>query len=519
MSSTNKLLTTAIAAAVGLTAGAGAMYYLQPQLGEATTSSEKSADEPLYWVAPMDANYRRDKPGKSPMGMDLVPVYADDATSNSSPGTVAISPEVQFNLGLKTVKVLQGQLEQNINTFANISVNPNQIQHIHPRVSGWIETLHVKAVGDQVAAGDALYDIYSPELVAAQEEYLLALERSSGSTSSRLLQAASARLKALGLIDSQINTLKNSRRIKQTMTIYSPSNGVVQTLNIAQGFFVNPGTSMFSIADLSTVWLNAKVFERDADLLTVGMPAEIELGFNANKRLDATVSYIEPNIDAKTRSVIARIELANPDMALKPNMFAKVNLVAESDERYTYVPLSSVIRTGTQDRVVLELEPGQYKSIEVQTGQVWGDQIAITDGLNPGETIVSSAQFMIDSESSKNSDFARIDKAGDSLWTEATFVAVMADKATVEHPAIEAWDWPEMTMDFSYADDLDPELVAQLQAGTEAHIEITKADRQYLISDIHILSQPGQSSGNSSSDSEPSFEDFFDFSESPSDGN
>lgn len=517
MNSTIKLLTTAIAAAaLGLGSGVAAVYYFQPQLGSAggAASSEKAADEPLYWVAPMDANYRRDQPGKSPMGMDLVPVFANENTGESSPGTVAISPEMQFNLGLKTTMVLQGQLEQGIDTFANISVNPNQIQHIHPRVSGWIETLHVKAVGDQVAEGDALYDIYSPELVAAQEEYLLALERSSVSSNTRLIQAGKARLKALGLIDSQIDTLKNSRRIKQTMTIYSPSNGVVQTLNIAQGYFVKPETSMFSIADLSTVWLSAKVFERDADLLKVGMPAQIELGFNANQRLDANVSYIEPNIDAKTRSVIARIELTNPDMALKPNMFAKVNLLATSAERFTYVPQSAVIRTGTQDRVVLELEPGQYKSIEVKTGQVWGDHIAISEGLSAGETIVSSAQFMIDSESSKSSDFARIDQAGDSLWTEATFVAVMADKATVEHPPIEAWDWPEMTMDFSYADDLDPELIAQLQAGTEAHIQITKADREYLISGIHIIAQPGAKTS-----SEASFEDFFSATESPAASN
>lgn len=377
-------------------------------------SSAVSADinKPLYWVAPMDPNYRRDQPGKSPMGMDLVPVFDETSTSSSaadgpSLGTVLISPDVVNNLGVRTASVDLREMHTEITTVGYVKYDEDQLVHIHPRVEGWIEKLYVKAAGDPVEKGQPLYDLYSPQLVNAQEELVLALNRNN----ERLVEAAVDRLKALQIDIKLIRQLQRERKVLQALTFYAPQTGVVDNLNIREGFFVKPGTTMMSIGTLDQVWVEAEVLERQAALVSVGLPVTMNLDYLPAKQWRGQVNYVYPTLDSTSRTARVRLRFDNFDGLLKPNMFAQVAIYADAEQAVLTVPREAVIRTGKQDRVVLALGEGRFKSIAVNLGR-WDDNYAeVLSGLERGDMIVSSAQFLLDSESSKTSDFKRMHHA------------------------------------------------------------------------------------------------------------
>ena len=453
-----------------------------------TVSAEK---KPLYWVAPMDANYKRDKPGKSPMGMDLVPVYDDGGKGpDEGPGTIRISPDVVNNLGVRTAIVSYKSLHTEINTVGYVAYDEDKLVHIHPRVQGWIEKLYVKAIGDPVKKGQPLYEIYSPELVNAQEELLLALDRKN----SRLISAAENRLSALQLPKSSIVKLKKTKKVQQTITFYSPQNGVVENLKIREGFFVKPGSTLMSIGDLSEVWVEAEVFERQAGQVKTGTPVTMTLDYLPGKTWQGKVDYIYPTLDAKTRTVKVRLRFKNEEGEFKPNMFAQIAIHTTGDEQVLLIPKEALIRTGNQDRVVLALGEGSFKSVAVKVGRYDSESVEILEGLSDGEKIVSSAQFLLDSESSKSSDFKRMnhdDSESDeispsSVWVPAQIQSLMAEHKmlTLTHDPIPEWDWPEMTMDFIATDSVDFSL---LNKGLSLHVEVTKTESgDYQISNIHV---------------------------------
>lgn len=359
----------------------------------------------LFWVAPMDADYRRDQPGKSPMGMDLVPVYASgDGGSDEGPGTIEISPEVINNLGVRTAAVIQRTLHTRIRTVGYVQYDEDKLIHIHPRVEGWIEKLHVKAAGAPVAEGQPLYALYSPQLVNAQEELLLALKRNN----ERLVQAAQDRLLALQLSPVFINELRRDRQVRQTVTFHAPQSGVVDNLNIREGFYVKPGTTLMSIGSLDDVWVEAEVFERQAALVQVGLPVTMTLDYLPAQEWRGTVDYVYPSLDEKTRTLRVRLRFNNDAGTLKPNMFAEVQIEAQQDEAGLVIPREAVIRTGDQDRVVLALGQGRFKSVAVNLGRVEEQYVEIRQGLGTNDEVVVSAQFLLDSESSKSSDFKRM---------------------------------------------------------------------------------------------------------------
>tara|TARA_R110002110_G_scaffold415561_2_gene650930 strand:- start:149808 stop:151238 length:1431 start_codon:yes stop_codon:yes gene_type:complete len=362
--------------------------------------------EPLYWVAPMDPDYRRDKPGKSPMGMDLVPVYDESGGSgDAGPGTVRIAPEVVNNLGVRTAAVERRTLPSTIRTVGYVKYDEDRLIHIHPRVEGWIETLYVKAAGDPVDAGQPLYELYSPQLVNAQEELLLALKRDNA----RLVKAAEDRLLALQLSPEFIAQLRRERRVRQTVVFNSPQSGVVDNLNIREGFFVKPGTTLMSVGALDEVWVEAEVFERQAGQVSVGLPVTMSLDYLPAREWQGSVDYVYPSLDEKNRTLRVRLRFDNASGLLRPNMFAQVRIHAAGIENATVVPTEAVIRTGDQDRVVLALDEGRFKSVAVDLGQVGEEFVEVVRGVDPGERIVVSAQFLLDSESSKNSDFLRME--------------------------------------------------------------------------------------------------------------
>jgi Cu(I)/Ag(I) efflux system membrane fusion protein len=358
---------------------------------------------PIYWVAPMDPNFRRDVPGKSPMGMDLVPVFAD-STKDTDLGVVRISPNVVNNLGVRTAKVKLDILQETIKTVGYVQYNENNLLHVHPRVEGWIEKLYIKAAGEQVNKGEPLYALYSPELVNAQEEYLLAKRRNN----QELTLAAESRLLALQMPKETLRRLKSSQVVHQTIVFNAPQSGVIDNLAIREGFYVKPGTNLMSIGALDDVWIEAEVFERQAAQVKVGQLVTMTLGFVPGKTWQGQVDYVYPTLDAQTRTLKVRLRFDNVDMLLKPNMFAHVIIHTASGEQTLIVPKEAVIRTGTQNRVVLVMGQGQYKSVAVILGQVTNKSAQILGGVKEGEQIVVSAQFLLDSESSIHSDFMRM---------------------------------------------------------------------------------------------------------------
>ena len=384
---------------------AGVLLSLLSEHSMPTDSKASSKKEPLYWVAPMDSNYRRDEPGLSPMGMDLVPVYEEpDSGANEGPGSIKISPTVINNLGVRTAPVAFAALKNEVNTVGYVQYNQDQLIHIHPRVEGWVETLYVKAAGDQVKQDEPLYTLYSPQLVNAQEEFVLALKRNN----SVLIRAAKARLKSLNVSDGFISRLQKGQQVLQNITFYARQGGVVDELNIREGFYVKPDTSMMSIAQLDEVWVEAEVFERQAELIRVGLPVTMTLDYLSGQRWQGQVDYIYPTLDAKNRTLRVRLRFDNQGHQLKPNMFAQVSIHSQVAEKQLIVPKETVIRTGSQNRVVVALGEGRFKSVEVTLGRSDAANTEILSGVMAGDEVVTSAQFLIDSESSKNSDFKRM---------------------------------------------------------------------------------------------------------------
>ena len=483
----------------GLITGAAFSYLFAESNGKEPSASS-AKDKPLYWVAPMDANYRRDKAGKSPMGMDLVPVYQD---SNQGPdagvGTIRISSDVINNLGVRTSTAKIKPLHAEINTVGYIAYDEEKMVHIHPRVEGWVEKLYVQAVGESVTKNQALYEIYSPELVNAQEELVLALNRSNR----QLIKAAENRLLALQIPQSAISQLIKTKQVQQTITFYSPQNGVVETLNIREGFYVQPGLTVMSIADLSQVWVEAEVFERQANQVKAGAPVTMTLDYLPGQSWQGQVDLIYPTLDVKTRTVKLRLRFSNEKGAFKPNMFAQIAIHSTDADNTLLIPKEALIRTGKQDRVVLALGEGSFKSIAVTVGRYDNENVEIITGLSEGDKVVSSAQFLLDSESSKSSDFKRMYSENEgsdataseepmpvSVWVQGEITNLMAGHKmlTLEHEAIPQWDWPEMVMDFLVIDSVD---FSRLKLGLTLHVEISKtAEGDYIISNIHIPDTP-----------------------------
>jgi Cu(I)/Ag(I) efflux system membrane fusion protein len=463
-------------------------FVLQPSSG--TSETESGEKEPLYWVAPMDANYRRDEPGLSPMGMDLVPVYAEGESSgpDEGPGTIRISPDVVNNLGVRTATAQKKAMNSVIKTVGYVGYDEDELVHIHPRVEGWIEKLYITAMGDPVEEGQPLYEIYSPTLVNAQEEMVLALGRNN----SQLIKASEDRLNALQLPSNAIAVLKETKQIQQTVTFYAPKSGVVDNLNIRQGFFVKPGTTMMSIGSLDQVWVEAEVFERQASYVSEGIPVSMTVDYLPGERWQGEVDYVQPTLDAMTRTMKVRLRFDNENGALKPNMFAQVRLDTENNAESLAVPKDAVIRTGGSDRVVIALDEGTFKSVDVEVGRTDDQFFEILSGIDAGERVVVSAQFLLDSESSKASDFKRMDH-GDEMndgptsgWTSGTINEVNVDERTINlsHERIEAFNMMGMTMNFVVADKVD---INTLKEGMTLEVEVSKGDGpMYEITDTKI---------------------------------
>jgi len=365
--------------------------------------AEKAQPKILYWVAPMDANYRRDKPGQSPMGMDLVPVYEESGNENQE-GLVTISAAVENNLGVRTATVTKGDFHLSIKSLGSVQANEDALWQINSRVSGWIEKLYVKSVGTQVEKGQKLYALYSPELVKAQESLFNAIKlKRSG-----LVLSSKARLKALGVNNNQIKDIVNSKKVQQRITIYAPQKGTISELKVNEGAFISPATTVVKAVNLDTVWVDVEVFAAQVSLVKLNDVATMKLDYFPGQEWAGKVDFIYPEMSENNRTLRVRLQFDNPTAQLKPNMFATVVLTPSMPEPRLQIPREAVIYAGNMDRVVLALGEGKFKSVLVNVGLENNKNVEVLSGLEEGQNIVTSAQFLLDSESSISADFERM---------------------------------------------------------------------------------------------------------------
>ncbi len=478
-----------LALLVGGALGFGANIYLSGMghnMADMAVSESKSSDEPLYWVAPMDPNYQRDKPGKSPMGMDLIPVYADDLNgSNDKPGTVKIDPAVENNLGVKTDTVKQEVLAPRIETVGYIAFDESQLWQTNVRVSGWVEKLYINAVGEKVKQGEVLFTLYSPELVKAQEELISAYKTNRKG----MIKGATDRLVTLGVDRSQIKSIVRRGKASQTIEIKAPADGVIANLNIREGGYLSPAQAVISAGPLDEVWVDAEVFERQSHWIKQGSQASMTLDALPGGEWNGEVDYVYPILDPSTRTLRVRLRFANPQGELKPNMFANVALKPVSSDEVLTIPRSSVIRSGGMTRVVLAEGDGKYRSARIEVGREVADKIEVLQGLNADDRIVTSAHFMLDSESSQSADLSRINGVEppvETAWATGEITDVMAGHRmlTINHQPVPEWQWPGMVMNFNVAEGVEFE---PFQTGQSLEFEMQKSDSgQYEIVDYKI---------------------------------
>lgn len=369
--------------------------------------AQKDEPEVLYWVAPMDANFRRDKPGKSAMGMDLIPVYAN-ASGESDAGIVEISAAVGNNLGVKAEEVEWAQPTLSFISSGQVNYAKESLVHLHARTSGWVEKLHISDMGQRVKKGQALYGIYSLEFIDAQEDYLRALNAQDDS----LIRAAKNRLKALRIDNKVIAKLKRTKKVSQITTFYAPQSGYIEQLNINEGMYVKPENALLTIADLSQLTVDVELDHQQAAWLSQ-FPGQIDWVLMSQlmptQSWQGKLDYIYPMLNEKLRTMRVRLLVDNKNQLLKPNMWLNLKGDITADQKVLLIPKQALIRTENKTRVVLALGEGRFKSVELKIGRFFNQKVEVLQGLEAGDHIVTSAQFLIDSESAIDSDLQRID--------------------------------------------------------------------------------------------------------------
>jgi membrane fusion protein, copper/silver efflux system len=367
----------------------------------------------LYYQDAMNPAHRSQKPGTDSMGMPLVPVYADEAqgTSGMPPGTVKITPQKQQLIGVETATVERQNIQRSINTVAQLQTDETRIAHIHVKVNGWIDKVYVDFVGQLVKKGQPLFTLYSPDLVSTQQEYLIARRGQKALSASpfpdvsqgadSLLQATRERLRLWDISDEQIRKLDETAEVSHTLTLYSPINGFVLDRKAYPQVAVTPDMDLYAVADLSAMWALADVYEYEAPYVRVGQRATMRLDYMPGKVFSGRVTYINPQVDPQTRTLKVRLELSNPGFQLKPGMFGQVELKIDYGN-HIVVPQEAVLDSGMQQTVFVAGRDGYFEPRQIQVGAKLDDRVIVLSGLRSGETIVSSGNFLVDSESRKS---------------------------------------------------------------------------------------------------------------------
>lgn len=366
--------------------------------GEAT--AEKPERVILYWRSPSDPSKTFHQAGKDKDGRDLIPVYQDEVIGGVE---VKIDPTTQQNMGLRTAKVERIHLTKTIRTYGRVTYDETMKREVNLKFSGWIEKLFVDFSGQLVKKGDPLFEIYSPEVVQAAEEYLVVirkLHRLPGLSSQDLRRSGRRKLQFWDVPEEEIKKIEQSSHPLKTILIRSPFTGVVVSKNVVEGGYIKAGTPLYSIADLSLVWIEAHIYEYELPWVEVGQQVEVTLPYQPGKTYVGRISYIYPYLERKTRDVVIRLELNNPNLVLKPDMYADVRISDSVKSESLVVPSEAIIRSGERNLVFVARGDGRFSPRKVTLGVIGdGGKTQILNGLAEGEWVVASGQFLLDSES------------------------------------------------------------------------------------------------------------------------
>jgi len=455
-----------------------------------------------YWYDPMVPDQRFDKPGKSPfMDMQLEPKYANEGSDGEESG-VTISSQTTQNLGIRLEKASIKSFGDSLSAIGRIEPDERRIYAVQTRIPGFVERLSIRAIGDPISRGQKIAEVYAPDLLAAQQEYLTLLELQAVDSDNSLKQAALNRLKLLGMTEGEVGAIGKSGKASPRFGVYAPASGIVTELGVREGGQLMAGSSLVQISNLSQVWMIAEVPERDAARLKPGIAAEVQLQSMPEEVFKGKVSYLYPVLNDASRTLQVRIELPNKENRLRPGMYANVKFTGQTYEALS-IPTDSIIATG-QRTIVIVKEDNGYRPAEIRTGQELGEFTEVLGGLNEGEQIVVSGQFLIDSEASLSGVLARLSQQDKTLSTEkhpfekmprghgkVVDVEPESNHITLNHDQIPDIGWPSMTMGFKVK---DSNQLMQLKAGDEVNFalkaeESAKRDMpaQYIIERIEKM--------------------------------
>jgi Cu(I)/Ag(I) efflux system membrane fusion protein len=400
-----------ITAVAMLAVGAGIGYWFSERSDQGQAIVSQRAKEPIFYRHPMDPSVTSPVPAKDSMGMDYIPVYEnDEAGSQDAAGTVQIDPVVVQNIGVRTAVAERRTIAHQIRAVGRVDFDEERMARLHPKVEGWIEQLRVDKTGENVAKNQILLSIYSPKLVATQQEYLLALNNLAALKDSpfedirrgaqELVTSSRERLMLLDVPIHQIHELEKSRTIQKSLHIHSPVAGTVITIGAREGQYVTPTTELYMVVDLSRVWVYADIYEYELPWVSTGDDVEMTLAGVPGKVFSGRLDYIYPYAESNTRSIKVRMAFDNPNFLLKPEMFSEVLIRAAEAVDAIVIPAEAVIRSGQSERVFVVRGPGKFEPIVVELGFESAGQVSILNGINEGDEVVVSAQFLVDSESS-----------------------------------------------------------------------------------------------------------------------
>ena len=449
------MLSTTVALAGGLAGG----YYLfgGQEMVTPVNSTEapqvKAEKEVLFYRNPMKPSITSPVPAKDEMGMDYIPVYADGGTASGPAGTVTIDAVMEQNIGVRTTVAKKQVLSRTVRAVGRVTYDEEKLYRIHPKVEGWIDELFISQTGEQVTNDTMLLSLYSPQLVATQQEYLLALKNEEvlkdspfpdiRNGAADLVKSSLKRLQLLDVPAHQLKDLTEKKVVKKSLHIHSPYRGVVMNLGVSKGEYVTPKTELYMLADLSKVWVFVDVYEYELPWVKKGDIAEITIAAAPGKTFTGKVTFIYPYMEKKTRTARVRLEFDNKDGLLKPDMFANVVLKGGKHINAVVVPTEALVRSGSRTQIFIQREKGKFEPREVTVGISTAGLSQILDGVQEGEEVVTSSQFLIDSE---------------SKLREAT--AKMLERRVAQKSAV-AEDMDDMDMDDVSFDDADDAEVAQ----------------------------------------------------------
>lgn len=469
--SNGKFATLAIA--IAMATGAGYWFGTRVSGGETPAEATAAAGKKLlYYRNPMGLPDTSPVPKKDPMGMDYIPVYEGEDSAASDSG-IKLSAEKVQKSGVKSVVVERRVLDHAVRATGRVEIDERRMYTVAPKFEGWVERLHVNVTGQPVVRGQALFEVYSPELISAQREYAIAAQAAtSGSAESRVAMQQLADASLARLANWNVDAEAAKAGVSRTLTYRSPFAGVVTEKKAVQGMRFMPGEVLYQIADTSTVWIVADVAEQDIAHMKAGGKASVRVDAYPEKTFSGTVAYIYPTLQAETRTVRVRLELANPGGLLKPAMYAQVDFAVGSARSVVAVPSAAVIDSGTRKVVVIDLGEGRFEPRAVKTGARGDAFVEILDGVKEGERVVAAGNFLIDSESNLKAALGGMEKPK-SIGHQALgkLDAIDGGTVTISHEPVASLKWPKMTMEFVPA---NAALFADIKPGTAISFEFVE---------------------------------------------